>query len=85
MSSSTDKLGPLAPVFHKNVGVYMRNSPSPADKACLRAFFEDLRTVGAHCTHQMILDDIIIVHVCNHVIRFVGKGRLVENISRGIT
>ncbi len=35
-------LGPLNPRFDLAVGGYLRNSPTPKQKSCLKRFFEDL-------------------------------------------
>ena len=63
------RLGPMQPRFNlKRIGPYLRNSPSPGEKECLRKFFNEL---GRHSVSNPYFDlgsNIFLVHACDHVI-----------------
>lgn len=60
-------IGPLDLTFDFAVGQYLANSPSAADKYCLKGFFATLRQSGSS-NYAVIGIGIVVFATCNHEI-----------------
>lgn len=78
----TGPIGPHDPKFAKEVAIYLSNSPSHAEKTCLKSFFADLRNRAIQIFH--VRGPFLLIYTCGHVITFTADGSKVIDLSPSI-
>ena len=64
---------PLRPRFDIYVGVYLNNSPTPLQKACIQQFFDDLWSGPVNNKYACISKNLYLVYACDHIITISVK------------
>jgi hypothetical protein len=75
-------------MFDIKAGHYIRQSMTPAEIDCLRAFFQDMEQRGIDHGFKQVAGELWLMHTCNHIIeiklRSGGPG-VVQKIYRDVS